>query len=61
MIKRNLSSVLIIIAMFLNILNFDFSNGIESKKFWLFLIALIILVASVVLIFITESKNNKKN
>jgi len=61
MIKRNLSSVLILIAMFLNILNFDFSNGIESKKFWLFLIALIILVASVVLIFITESKNNKKN
>ncbi len=61
MIKRNVSSILIIIAMILNIMNFNFSNfNIESKKTWLFLSASIIMIASIILIFITENKKIKK-
>lgn len=61
MIKRNLSSILIIIAMLLNILNFDFSNfNIESKKTWLFLCASAIIIASIILIFYTENKKKNK-
>jgi uncharacterized membrane protein len=61
MIRRNLPSVLVIIAMVLNLLNFDFSNfNIESKKTWLFLGASIIIIASIVLIIINETKSNKK-
>ncbi|PCI02822.1 MAG: hypothetical protein COB81_04760 [Flavobacteriaceae bacterium] len=57
MIKRNLSSILIIIAMIINILNFDFSNfNIESKKTWLFLGASIIIIASVILVFYKKKK-----
>ncbi|TXD80267.1 hypothetical protein ESY86_20785 [Subsaximicrobium wynnwilliamsii] len=60
MIKRNLSSILVIIAMLLNILGFDFMNiNTASTKFWLFLGATIVLIASVILIFVNESKNNK--
>ncbi|CAM3828342.1 LPXTG cell wall anchor domain-containing protein [Flavobacterium gelidilacus] len=62
MIKRNLSSILIIIAMTLNILSFDFSNfNIESKKNWLFLGASLVLFASIILIFVNENKNKKRN
>jgi predicted tellurium resistance membrane protein TerC len=62
MIKRNISPILIIIAMILIILNFDFSNfNIQSKKTWLFLGASIIIIATIILIFINENKNNKKS
>ena len=62
MIKRNLSSILIIIAMTLNMLSFDFSNfNIESKKTWLFLGASLVLFASIILIFVNENRNKKKN
>jgi len=62
MIKRNISPALIIIAMILNILNFDFSNfNIESKSTWLFLGASIIIIATIILIFINENKSNKKS
>jgi len=61
MIKRNLSSILVIIAMLLNILNFDFSNiSIESTKFWLFISASIIIIAAIISIVTNENKNNKK-
>ena len=61
MIKRNIPSILIRIAMTLNIINFDFSNfNIESKKTWLFLGASIIIIASIILIFINENKSKKK-
>ncbi len=61
MTKRNLSSILIIIAMLINILNFDFSNfNIESKKTWLFIGASIIIIASVIQILVNEKKFNKK-
>ena len=60
MIKRNLSSVLVIIAMLLNIIGFDFQNvNTASRDFWLFLGATMVLIASVILIFVNESKNNK--
>lgn len=60
MIKRNLSSILIIVAMMLNILNFNFSNfNIESTKTWLFLGASSVLIASIILIFVNENKNKK--
>ena len=62
MIKRNLSPILIIIAMLINILNFDFSNfNIESKKTWLFLAASLILIASIISIYFNENKDNKKS
>jgi len=61
MIKRNLSSILIILAMLLNILNFDFSNvNIESKNTWLFIGASIVIIASIILIIANENKLNKK-
>jgi predicted tellurium resistance membrane protein TerC len=62
MIKRNLSSILIIIAMTMNMLSFDSSNfNIESKKTWLFLGASLVLFASIILIFVNENKNKKQN
>ena len=61
MIKRNLPSILIIIAMLINILNFDFSNvNIESKNTWLFIGASIVIIASIILIIVNENKLNKK-
>jgi hypothetical protein len=57
MIKRGIGPVLIIIAMILNILNFDFSSfNIQSKKNWLFLGTSIIIFATIILIFINEKK-----
>ncbi len=59
MTKRNLSSILIIIAMLINILTFDFSNfNIESQKTWLLIGASIVLIASTVLIFAKENKRS---
>lgn len=61
MIKRNLSSIFIIMAMTLNILNFEFSNfDIESTKTCLFLAASALIIASIILILSKEIKHNKK-
>jgi hypothetical protein len=56
MTKRNLSALLIIIAMLLNILNFDFSSEKNSKAFILFILSIIVLISAIVLIFKKESK-----
>ena len=59
MIKRNLASFLIIISSIINILNIDFSNISESKHYWSLIISSFIILASVILIFSTESKFKK--
>jgi len=60
MIKRNINQILIIIAMAINMLNFEFSEfNIESKKTLLFLAASIFFIVSIIKIFINEIKNNK--
>ncbi|PCE66534.1 hypothetical protein B7P33_04350 [Sediminicola luteus] len=57
MVKRNLSSVLIILAMLLHVLNFDFSTfSWQSKSTWFFLAALILIVASAWGIFKNEKE-----
>ena len=62
MIKRNLSSILVIIAMILNILNFGYLNfNIESFSFWLFIGSTLILIAAFIKIFVTENKEKKKS
>lgn len=61
MIKRNLSSMLVIIAMLINILTFDFADiDTASGRFWLFIGASIIIIASIILIVTNENKNNRK-
>jgi len=59
MLKRNLSSILVIIAMALIILGYDFSNDLWSKKFFIFTGALIVLIGSLISIFMNESKKNE--
>jgi hypothetical protein len=56
MIKRNLPSLLIITAMILNILNFDFSAELKSKTFLLFSASIVIMIFAIVLIIKKESK-----
>ena len=61
MIKRNLTLILVILAMLLQVLNFDYTNfSLESKKFWLFIGAMATLVATVIMIFMKEHRLNKK-
>ena len=60
MIKRNITAFLIIISNILLILSFDFSNfDFESKKTWLFLASLVVIITAIILMFIKENKNNK--
>jgi hypothetical protein len=62
MIKRNFSSILVIIAMILNILNFGYLNfNIDSFSFWLFIGSTLLLIAALIKIFITENKEKKKS
>ncbi len=62
MIKRNLSKIVLIIAMLLNILSFDFVDlSLESTRFRLFLCATVVFVICVILIFVNESKHKKRN
>lgn len=56
MIKRNLPSVLIIVAMILNILSFDFSTELKSKTFLLFAASILVMIIAIVLIIKKESK-----
>jgi len=58
MLKRNLSSILVIIAMALIILGYDFSNNLWSRQFFIFLVALLVLIGSLIAIFMNESKKN---
>ena len=61
MLKRKHFLILIIIAMTLIVLNFDFSSfNIETKNTWLFLAALIVLIASIVLLFKNKKTTNTK-
>lgn len=60
MIKRNLASILIMISSIIGILNVDFSNISESKHYWSLIISSFIILASVILIYSTESKFKKK-
>lgn len=62
MLRRSSSSILIIIAMLLNILNFDFSSfNFESLKTWLFLGELIILIVAGISIIINAIKESEKS
>jgi uncharacterized membrane protein YdjX (TVP38/TMEM64 family) len=62
MIKRNLSKIVLIIAMLLNILSFDFVNfSLESTRFRLFICATVVFVICVILIFVNEAKHKNKN
>lgn len=58
MLKRNLSSILIIIAMLLMVIGFDYSHfDITSKRTLLLLGAVIVIVAACILIFLNERKD----
>jgi len=62
MIERNLSSILVMIAMILNIFNFRNSNiNIDSANFWLLIGSILVLIAALLRIFYTENKKNKKS
>ena len=62
MIKRNFSSILVIIAMILNILNFGYLNfNIYSFSFWLFIGSTLVLIVAFIKIFVTENKEKKKS
>lgn len=50
MIKKYLSPILIIIAMAIHILNFDFSTGVTSKEFLFFAISIVIMIIAIVLL-----------
>ncbi|AXT19248.1 hypothetical protein D7030_13500 [Flavobacteriaceae bacterium AU392] len=60
MIKRNLASILIIISSIISVLNVDYSNISEPKQYWSLIISSFIILASVILIFSTESKFKNK-
>ncbi len=59
MIRRNIASILIIISSIIGILNIDFSKISEPKNYWNLIISSFIILASVVLIYNTESKFKK--
>lgn len=53
--------ILTAIAMILTMLSFDYATfNMESKRTWYFLAAVIILIASIVLIFVKENKLDKQ-
>lgn len=58
MIKRNLAHILILISSVLGIIIIDYSKIEEPKQYWLLILDTIILIASIVLIVITERKKN---
>ena len=61
MIKRNFSSILVMMAMILNILNFgDLNFNIEKSSFWLLIASTVLLITAAVKIFMTEKKGNRK-
>ena len=60
MIRRNISLILVIMAMSLNVLSFDFSNfDIESAKTYLFLASCLLIIASVIALVINENKSKR--
>jgi hypothetical protein len=61
MLKRNFTMILIIITMILNILNFGFINkSVGTFNFWFTLASILLLIAAIIKIFITENKENNK-
>ena len=59
MIKRNLALILIIISSIIGILNVDLSNISEPKHYWSLILLSFVILASVILIYSTESKFKK--
>ncbi len=60
MIKRNLGMILVIIAMILNILGFEFSKfDLNSINTWLFIGALLVIITAMFVIFKNEKQQNK--
>jgi hypothetical protein len=53
--QKSLSPILIAIAMVLVILNYDFSNEVGNRKFWILVFSLITLAASIILIIKNQS------
>ncbi len=60
MIKRNFTSILIITVMFLNIINYDYTTSLGSKKFLLFVVSIAILLVSILRVYVRESKRKKE-
>ncbi len=60
MFRRNLSAILITIAMALTILNYDIPPDFNSREFWLLTIALIVLAAAIISIYKNEKSNKKQ-
>ena len=61
MLKRNLTSILLIIAMLLNVLNHDFSSDIKSMNFLLFIGSTLMILVGIILIFRDESKRKNES
>jgi len=61
MFKRNISHILVIVAMLINILNYNYSSAKGSMDFALFIGAILIIIAALILIFRNESKKENKN
>ena len=59
MIKRNLALILIIISSIIGILNVDLSNISEPKHYLSLILLSFVILASVILIYSTESKFKK--
>lgn len=59
MIKRNGASILIIISSIIGVLNIDYSYISEPKHYLNLIISSFIILASVILIYSTESKFKK--
>jgi uncharacterized membrane protein HdeD (DUF308 family) len=59
MIKRNLAPIFIITSSILSILNVEFSNISEPQEYWSLIFSSLIIIASIILIFSTESKIKK--
>jgi hypothetical protein len=56
MLKRNLALILIIISTLISVFNYDFSSNIGSIDFILFISAIVIIIAALILIYRDESK-----
>ena len=61
MLKRNLPSILVSIAMLITILGHDFSGSdVGSRDFWFFIGSVVVLIAAATLIIINETVVRRK-
>ncbi|SKB77883.1 hypothetical protein SAMN05660866_03229 [Maribacter arcticus] len=56
MLKRNLVYILIIVSALISVFNYDFSSNIGSIDFILFISAIVLIIAALILIYRDESK-----